>query len=54
MVLELWITKTYFLLPVGNSMQAAKVMAKIDFLVLKYMFKGRQMKIESLLAAIAH
>ena len=34
--------------------QAAKMMAKIGFLVLKNMFKGQQMKIESLLAAIAH
>ena len=28
--------------------------AKIGFLVLKNMFKGQQMKIEGLLAAIAH
>ena len=34
--------------------QAAKLMAKIGFLVLINMFKGRQMKIEGLLAAIAH
>ena len=35
-------------------MQAAKVMAKIGFLVLKNMFKGQQMKIEGLLAALAY
>ena len=35
-------------------MQAGKVMAKIGFLVLKNMFKGQKMKIEGLLAAIAH
>ena len=37
-----------------SIVQAAKLIAKIGFLVHKNMFKGQQMKIEGLLAAIAH
>ena len=39
---------------IWSGEQAAKLMAKIGFLVLTNMFKGQKMKIEDFLAAIAH
>ena len=44
----------FWLLTQKSRLQAAKVMAKIGFLVLIDMFKGWKMKIEGFLAAIAH